>query len=186
MAVIRGQQVLLREITRQDADVIARWPKFTEPDLQWANFDLRTPQEKDLWFRQEQGDFTRLRLAVARPGGAIIGLVSLRDIDYRRGSATLGIRLSAGQVGQGYGTDAISALLGYAFGALGLKRVNLDVAQHNARAQRCYEKCGFAVVGQHPGGDGSPYIDMSISKEEYLARFGPVSCAENPLTLGGR
>lgn len=184
MAVIRGQRVLLREITRQDADVVERWPKFTEPDLQWANFDLRTPEEKGLWLRQEQGDFTRLRLAIVPPGSEIIGLVSLRDIDYRRGSATLGIRLSAGQVGQGYGTDAVITLLGYAFGTLALKRVNLDVAQHNARALRCYEKCGFTVVGQHQGGDGSPYIDMSISKEEYLARFGPASCAEDPLTPG--
>ncbi|MBI3966003.1 MAG: GNAT family N-acetyltransferase [Chloroflexi bacterium] len=177
MPIIRGRRVVLRDVRREDADVMSRWPRFVEPELQWANVTLRTPGEKEAWYRHEQSDWSRLRLAITNEDGELIGLMGLRDVDRRGGTATLGIRMSANHVGTGYGTDAITALLGYAFTEMQLLRVNLDVAANNPRAQRCYVKCGFSVTGRHRGFDNVEYIDMAIKREEFERRF----VAERPL-----
>ena len=161
----RGAKVALRELRWDDLEAMERWPPFSEPDLQWANLDLRTPAQRQVWFRHELYDPSRKRLAILLEG-RVIGVLGLRSIDYRRGRATVGIRLSAAEVDRGYGTDAIKALFKYAFGRLGLQHLDLDVAEHNFRAQRCYEKCGFRLISKHRDIRGGLYLDMTISAAE--------------------
>ena len=50
--------------------------------------------------------------------------------------------------GRGYGEDALGALIDYGFNLLNLNSVELVVNAENTRAQRCYEKLGFAVTGR--------------------------------------
>ncbi len=50
--------------------------------------------------------------------------------------------------GQGYGSDAICAVLRFAFQELNLHRVYLRARADNARGIRAYEKCGFRHEGQ--------------------------------------
>lgn len=168
-ATIPGKRVLLRELRWEDMDEMERWPPFREPDLQWANFDLHTQAQKDAWFRQELYDPTRKRFAII-VDRRLIGVLGLRSIDYRHGRATLGIRLSSAEVNKGHGTDAINAVLGYAFTKMRLSHIDLDVAEGNRRAQRCYEKCGFRYIGLHQDLRGMIYLDMTISTEEFAAR----------------
>lgn len=47
---------------------------------------------------------------------------------------------------QGIGTTAVSALLDYLRAELGARRAVIDPRVDNARAIRCYEKCGFRKV----------------------------------------
>lgn len=172
MPTLVGERVVLRDVRREDADVVATWPRFTEPELQWANLSLRTPRERDAWYRHEQSDRTRLRLAITTRDGELAGFLGLREIDWRRRRATLGIRLSPLHVNQGLGTDAIRTLLRYAFDELALTRVDLDVAARNLRARRCYEKVGFTETGGHRGLDGQHYLDMSITRAAFRQRNG--------------
>lgn len=172
MPTLVGERVVLRDVRREDADVAATWPRFTEPELQWANLSLRTPSEREAWFRHEQSASNRLRLAVTTRDGELAGFLGLREIDWRQRRATLGIRLSPLHVNRGLGTDAIRTLLRYAFDELGLVRVDLDVAVHNQRARRCYEKVGFTATGGHWGFDGQRYLDMSITRAAFHRRNG--------------
>ena len=50
--------------------------------------------------------------------------------------------------GCGYGEDALAALFDYGFNLLNLNSIELVVHAENVRAQRCYEKLGFAVTGR--------------------------------------
>lgn len=163
-----GDRVVLRELRREDADVLASWPRFQEPDLQWANFELRTPAERDAWVSYETGDSTRKRWAVTTLDDELVGLVGLRHVDYGDGSAVLGIRLKPTKVNQGYGTDAITTLLRYAFFEVGLRRVDLDVLDTNIRAIRCYEKCGFREIGRTRHIDGCIYISMRATRDSLV------------------
>jgi diamine N-acetyltransferase len=158
-----GRVVTLRDLVRADVDEMARWPRFSEPELAWANLDLSTPEDRDLWFARSASGPTRRRFAILDPARQVIGTISLRNIDPQRGEATLGIILSAGAVNRGYGTDAIRTLLAYAFGPLGLRQVCLEVAADNHRARRCYAKCGFQTVGQYWGVDGVLYLEMVVT-----------------------
>lgn len=161
----RGQRVALRELRWDDLDEMASWPPFAEPDLQWVNLDLKSPAQRRIWYHHELYDATRKRLAIVLEG-RLIGVLGLRSIDHSRRRATLGIRLSAVNVNRGYGTDAIKALFLHAFGRLGLQHLDLDVAENNYRAQRCYQKCGFRLTDKHRDIRGGLYFDMSISAAE--------------------
>lgn len=160
-----GRIVTVRSLTRADVDEMCRWPKYTEPQFQWANFEPRSEFDKDVWFSCGTG-VTSKRYAILDKENRLIGVVGLRNIDRLRGEATLGIRMSAAEVNQGYGTDAILTLLEHAFCSMRLRRVNLDVAEDNWRARRCYEKCGFKFVRRRLSFDKVVYIDMTISSED--------------------
>lgn len=169
---IRGERVWLRPLTRTDVDRMEKWGKFAEPELQWANFDPRSESEKDIWFASGRDNHIRRRFAVVTHDNRVIGTLGLRNISRALGEGTLGIRMSASEVGKGYGTDAITALLRIALGEMSLHQIKLDVAEGNRRARRCYEKVGFRQVGQHIGLDGYTYVDMEITRREFFARHG--------------
>ena len=169
---IRGERVWLRPLTRADIDLMEQWGKFSEPDLQWANFDPRSEAEKDIWFASGRDNHTRCRFAIVTHDNRVIGTLGLRNISHSPGEGTLGIRMSASEVGKGYGTDATTALLRSAFSEMNLHKINLDVAEGNLRGRRCYEKVGFRPAGQHIGLDGGTYIDMEITRREFFARHG--------------
>jgi RimJ/RimL family protein N-acetyltransferase len=132
---------------------------------------MHSRSQKETWYHQELYDPTRRRYAIL-VRDRLIGVLGLRAIDFRRGRATLGIRLSAGEVNKGYGTDAIHAILGYAFGRLRLQYVDLDVSENNHRAQRCYIKCGFHFVRRREDYRGAVYLDMTISAQDYARQQG--------------
>lgn len=168
---LREGDVVLRDLYRQDADQIERWPHFTDPDLQWANYTFRGQADKDLWYRFSVGDPSQIRLAITRATtGEVIGLVGLRHLNFQTGNATLGIRMSPNVVGRGLGTHTIRALMRYAFSELGLQRVYLDVAENNLRARRCYEKVGFSYIGRRVLPDGVPMLDMKLTREAFHER----------------
>ena len=78
----------------------------------------------------------------------------------------------ADQWDKGYGTDAIRALLGHLFDHKRVHRVYLIPRATNARAIRCYQKCGFVKEGtiRHDDFVEGQWVDgvmMSILEDEY-------------------
>ncbi|MEJ7695373.1 MAG: GNAT family protein [Candidatus Limnocylindrales bacterium] len=76
--------------------------------------------------------------------------------------------------GRGLGTDAVNAIVDFAFGELRLERVMLDTDAENHRAQAAYRKAGFVVEGRrrrHWFGDGAYGDDllMALLRDEWLA-----------------
>lgn len=106
------------------------------------------------WRSTDSFTFTIYDLASGRP----IGLTDLRRIDDRERTAEFGILIGEKEFwGRGYGTEATSLLLDFAFDSLGLHNVLLIVFADNTRAIRAYERAGFRIVGRRreshrPGG----------------------------------
>jgi diamine N-acetyltransferase len=75
-------------------------------------------------------------------------------------------RIVVSPTGRGIGRRALDLTLEHCFGALGARRVWLDVMPHNARARRAYEAVGFCEDGIAPRGPGEdleePLLVMSI------------------------
>ncbi len=80
--------------------------------------------------------------------GTYLGEVVLNELDDENACMNVRIALVPGAPGRGYGTEAMTAVLDHAFGAVGLHRVELSVYAFNPRAQRSYEKAGFVVEGR--------------------------------------
>ena len=73
-----------------------------------------------------------------------IGGVGLRHVDRVNGSAEVSIFITdPSSWSKGLGTDAMRALLDFAFGEMRLERIWLRVFDYNPRAVRSYEKVGF-------------------------------------------
>lgn len=91
---------------------------------------------------------TGTRLSVDRiADGAFIGWCSLTrwNLDYR--SASMGYCLDDVAWGQGYATEALRALLQWAFDTLELNRVQAETDTRNAASARVLEKLGFVREG---------------------------------------
>jgi RimJ/RimL family protein N-acetyltransferase len=76
--------------------------------------------------------------------------------------------------GRGYGTEAITLLMDYAFGALNAHRIAIGVVGFNARALRFYEKVGFRREGIQRDGyyynhSYHDFVMMSILEHEFRA-----------------
>ena len=105
-------------------------------------------------------------------GGRLVGNVELRLTPAaRRGEIGIVVGEKS-EWSRGLGTDAVRLVLGYAFGELGLNRVELTTDEDNARAIRCYEKCGFAREGllrQHRLIDGEfgNTVVMAVLREKW-------------------
>jgi RimJ/RimL family protein N-acetyltransferase len=102
----------------------------------------------------------------------LAGNVELR-LQLMRRKAELGISIHDKALwSQGLGTDAVRLVLRYAFKELALNRVELTTDEENARAIRCYDKCGFVREGllrQHRLVDGrfGNTVVMSVLADEW-------------------
>lgn len=80
--------------------------------------------------------------------GQLIGQITLSNVS--RGIAQyadLGYLMDYRMQGKGYMTAAVGLILGYAFRALGLHRVQAAVLLHNEASRRVLEKSGFKPEG---------------------------------------
>jgi len=78
----------------------------------------------------------------------LLGTCGFSDIDYVNQTAETGIFIGDKSYwNKGYGTEALSLLIDYAFRALNFHNVMLRVFDYNKAAMRVYEKIGFKVFG---------------------------------------
>ena len=94
-----------------------------------------------------------LSLALVDPdGSALLGGVALHVVSREDGVASVGYWLAADARGRGVATHAVRLLAAWAFGTLGLRRLELTCAPDNPASQRVAERCGFtreAVLRSH-------------------------------------
>lgn len=100
-------------------------------------------------WREDRGYRLYVRLPAEK--NLLIGSVALNNVV--RGSflsAHLGIRLDGERGGRGYATRATRLVVDWAFGEMGLHRVEANMMPRNRRSLRVLEKCGFACEGRSP------------------------------------
>jgi RimJ/RimL family protein N-acetyltransferase len=176
--VLEGEKVRLRPVREEDLPHFQRW--LNDPDiLQWLTLPKGpTLEEERQWWEAEQRNPDDVVWAIETLDGRLLGDLALRPNPLGRW-ADLGILIGEKALwSRGYGTDAVRTALRYAFGAMRLNRVSLTTDEHNARALRCYEKCGFVREGlmrQHRLMDGQFHnsVLMGVLREEFLGPEEP-------------
>jgi ribosomal-protein-alanine N-acetyltransferase len=142
--------------------------------------------EADLAAWCSQRDARRDRYAILNERGWMIGMISYYNVIFERRQAELGIYIGDRENwGRGYGTESILTLLSHLFRNTDLAAMYLTTYASNGRAQTCYRKCGFEVVGTMRKYNGriGYYVDvqMKVTREAFLLRHG-----HRPLTIYGR
>src|SRR3989304_915470 len=124
-------------------------------DYTW---DLRAPRT------------TSRQFAVDTLDGKHIGNCSYYNLDRNRGEAELGIMIGDRDYwNKGYGVDVIIALLEHIFQETKVNRVHLKTLDWNARAQKCFQKCGFTPCGELTR-DGYNFMLMEISRKDWESK----------------
>jgi aminoglycoside 6'-N-acetyltransferase len=75
--------------------------------------------------------------------GTLLGDVALRTSRVEVGQAELGFTFASAHQGQGYATEAVRAVVQYAFGQLAIHGVFSRTDARNLQAQRLLERIGF-------------------------------------------
>jgi diamine N-acetyltransferase len=145
----RGNLCVVRALARPDVDRWLEWPRHPDPLFQEFNPPMMTARQRDNYYDRERSRSDARQFAVEDLQGEFVGRLNLREIDWFARTAVLGISFRADRLGEGLGTDGLRAFLEYYFHSMRMSALFLDVAAHNSRARRCYEKCGFRYIGEH-------------------------------------
>ena len=109
----------------------------------------------------------------------VIGGISLHD-NWRRDDAIFGIIINKRYAGKGYTTEALRAVVDYAFRDLGLHRVHCVCDVRNLAVQRVFEKIGLRNEGRMVRrGKSRP-----DEEEEYFDQYGYAILADEWLNKG--
>ena len=168
----------LRPVEEMDLPLFVLW--FNDPEVRYwlsmsdaPEFTLESEQE---WYDEMRSDPSRVIWCIETEDGRPIGNLGLHAIDEAHGRATFGIAIGEKAYwGRGYGTEALRAVLRYAFEEMELRRVVLEADEDNARGIRCYEKCGFVREGllrsyRLRGGKPVNCLIMSVLREDWQAQ----------------
>ena len=149
--VLASRRVRLRPLEERDVELLARW--YGDPEVRrWTHLSEDPPSAQTVEahrerYRRMRDDPRQLRWCIETTGGHPIGDLGLVDI-HPHGRTELAITIGdRAYWSRGYGSDAISGALRYAFDNLKCRRVYLITDEDNLRAHRCFEKCGFVREG---------------------------------------
>src|SRR5579862_1040886 len=117
----RGERVSIREFERVDVDRWMAWPRHTDPLFDTYNAPRMNDRQRDTYYRQYRESPDARQFSVDAPGCALVGRISLREIDCRLGVSVLGVSFNPARLNQGFGSDALWTFLGYYFGPLKMR-----------------------------------------------------------------
>lgn len=192
--MIDGERVRLRAMEPEDAERGYKWINDREVTRTlMARYPFSLVAEREFLQNAAKAlDFHDVRLAIETKEGAQTGgrpPVHIGFCGLHRGSAEdrhaeLGIMIGDKEYwDQGYGSDAMMAVLRFAFFQMNLHKVSLGVFELNPRAQAVYRKCGFVEEGRrreeyYQDGRYWDVIWMSVLRREFDALHGPAQVAE--------
>jgi ribosomal-protein-alanine N-acetyltransferase len=149
--LIRTERLVLRPLRRGDEESL--FALYSDPSFMrywntppWSSLaEAAKVIDEDL-AAMPAGQYLRLGIQAAE-ADSLIGTVSLFAFHEPSRRAELGYGLAPASWGHGYMTEALSALLEYAFGPLGLNRIEADIDPGNEASARALARLGFVQEG---------------------------------------
>lgn len=145
---LRGDGLVLRPVRPEDAEALLAATQDPENMRLTGTPGSVNVEQLRAQYRSADDRYDHAITAADDPQSRWIGEAVLRNVD--RHNRCAGFRVSVGGsalYGRGLGTKATRLVLAFAFGALDLHRVELEVNDFNQRARHVYEKVGFVVEG---------------------------------------
>ncbi len=100
-----------------------------------------TAEQEAEWIQSKLKEEAPVFSMIEKSTGKFIGNTELMNLKETEGE--FGIAITAAMQDRGFGTEAVSAMIGYGMNDLGLTRIFLRADPENARAIHVYEKCGY-------------------------------------------
>jgi ribosomal-protein-alanine N-acetyltransferase len=145
------QRLVLRETADHDVEAVFEMESDSKAMRYWSRLPMRDISEARAEVERAKGHFPAregLRWSIVRPGeDRMLGHVSLFDFSEQNRRAEIGYGLASRHWGQGFMREALTAVIDYAFGPLGLRRLEADVDPRNEESLRAVERVGFSREG---------------------------------------
>jgi [ribosomal protein S5]-alanine N-acetyltransferase len=177
LPTLRGEHVVLRR--RRESDIDDRVAEPIDPDeedaygstwrREWDGRRFHAREHVAARFLADERD--AYTWAVEFEGRCIGGTGLRVNVDQHRAAFWIGLFVP-GLRGRGLGKEITRLVLDWAFGELGLHRVELEVLASNTRAIRCYLACGFRQEGVRREAELYPdgwqdFIEMAVLRSEH-------------------
>lgn len=170
-----GKKVKLRAVEENDMEMLRELtnsPDFEKMIVGWS-FPVSTVEQKK-YFESLENGLLRLRYIIETEEDGAVGMIGLKDIDWKNGRAFgLGMRIAKKEIRtHGLATDAWMTLLKYAFYELRLNRIDGSAIEYNKASLRVCEKVGFKIEGTqrqavYKNGKYHDVVVMSCLKADY-------------------
>lgn len=145
---IIGKRIALGIMEANEAERCAKWMNdLTVTDNLGTTFNIYTVEAEKNWIinNAREHQFAIIRLEDEQ----WIGNCGLHAINQISQYAEVGIFIGDDENrNQGYGREALSLLIDYAFDSLNLHSLMLQVFSFNEQAISCYKKVGFEEMGR--------------------------------------
>jgi diamine N-acetyltransferase len=148
---LKGEQIYLRAMEPKDLDFL--YDLENNPEI-WEISGTTSPYSKhvlQLYLENAHKDIyevKQLRLCICNLKGSVLGLIDLFDFDPKNLRVGMGIIVDQKlDRNKGVGTEAVQILTNYAFLALGMRQVYVNVLEENLPSIHLFSKLGFEKVG---------------------------------------
>ncbi len=147
--LLRGKQpgdgALTAAAVAETWDDLHRWMDWAErrEDNTAEKQEIRTRQVMAKLILREEFNLVGIEIATGQP----VIWCGFHSVDWRTRQCDTGYWVRGSAQGRGFATESANALLRFAFGALGMRRVGLSHTEGNERSRRVAEKLGFLPEG---------------------------------------
>ncbi len=151
LPTIEAPRVRLRWLAESDVDALFEVFSDQRSMRFWSTPALTEPAQAKAYLQRIHDGFRAKSLfqwGIERKQDArIIGTCTLFHLDASNARAEIGYYLGSAWWGQGLMHEALTALIGYAFGTLKLRRIEADVDPRNASSLKSVGRLGFRQEG---------------------------------------
>jgi ribosomal-protein-alanine N-acetyltransferase len=149
--ILQTERLSLRPMRAEDATGVHQL--MSDPEVM-AHWDIAAIEDPDLTdtivaaqVAAEASGSAHYWVIEHGADGAFVGLTDLSDIDRWHHRAEIGFMLGRDAWGQGYGFEAVSAVVTFAAASLGLKRLMARTHVGNLRSEALLARLGFEQEG---------------------------------------
>lgn len=118
--------------------------------LPWVA-EEQTPQSAEIFCRSAHANFAARKdlpyFVFDRHSGRLLGAAGLHRPQWSVPKVEVGYWVRTSALGRGYVTEAVEAVVGIAFDAIGALRVELVTDEQNTASRRVAERSGFVLEG---------------------------------------
>jgi len=149
--VLTTERLLLRETEERDAEGVFAMESDPVAMRYWNTPPMQHLEQAQASVARAMSHFANqrgLRWSIMRKADDVfLGHVSLFRFSEQSALAEIGYGLGRPYWGQGYMHEALTAVVDYAFGPLGARRLEADTDPRNAASLRALERLGFQREG---------------------------------------
>lgn len=147
---LQTPRLTLRFLEASDSDAVFQLFADAEAVRYWSCAPWQQRAQADDYLTttlQHYADGSALRWALIDASQALVGVVTLYHFDQQNARCDVGYMLARPYWGQRYMQEALRAVFDYAFGPLGLHRIEADIHPDNAASVGLLQSLHFRLEG---------------------------------------